>query len=174
MVKTETVILGGGCFWCTEAVFRMFKGIISTTPGYAGGNKSNPTYEQVCSGNTGHAEVLKVEYDADTISLDKILEIFFSMHDPTSADRQGADVGSQYRSMILYESEKQKYLIQKFVKIEQKKFSRSIITEVKKLSAFYPAEDHHKDYYAKNPLQPYCLLVIAPKVRKIRKEFCIK
>lgn len=169
--KTKEIVFGGGCFWCTEAVFSMLKGVARTTPGYAGGAKKNPTYEEVCGGETGHAEVLKVEYDPDAITLKKLLDVFFEMHDPTSMDRQGGDIGLQYRSIILYESTAQKAAIDSYIKSAQKRFSKPIATEVKKLDAFYIAEDYHKRYYDKNPINPYCMLVIRPKVSKIRKEF---
>ena len=149
----------------------MFKGVVKTMPGYAGGHTQNPTYEQVCSGNTGHAEVIKVDYDPDVASLEKLLEIFFAAHDPTSVNRQGADVGSQYRSIILYEDEKDRKAIEAYIKGIAGNFKKPIATEVKKLEAFYPSEDYYKDYYKSNPLQPYCMLVIRPKVAKIKKEF---
>lgn len=169
--KTENIVFGGGCFWCTEAVFKMLKGVIKTMPGYAGGTTKNPTYEQVCDGNTGHAEVLSIDYDPNTVSLHKLLEVFFEMHDPTSLNQQGADYGTQYRSIVLFNSEKQKDEVQKFIKNHQKDFDKPIVTEVKKLDKFYPAEEYHKDYSDKNPLNPYCLLVVRPKVEKIKKEF---
>ncbi len=169
--KNETIVLGGGCFWCTEAVFSRLKGIVKTNPGYAGGTTKNPTYEEVCSNKTGHAEVLQVEYDPKAIPLGKILEIFFSMHDPTSINRQGEDVGSQYRSIILYTSEEQRKTIEESIAEAQTGFEKPIATEVKKLDVFYPSEDYHKDYYKVNPFQPYCMLVIRPKVKKLEKEF---
>ena len=171
MKTTDTIVFGGGCFWCTEAVFKMFKGVIETTPGYAGGTKANPTYEEVCTGTTGHAEVLKVDYDASAVSLDVLLEIFFAMHDPTTPNRQGADVGNQYRSIVLYRSKEQKEAVLDYIKKIQKDFDNPIVTEVKRLDAFYPAEKYHKDYFKRNPLQPYCLIVIGPKVSKIKKKF---
>ncbi len=169
--KTETIVLGGGCFWCTEAVFQMFNGVIKTAPGYAGGNVSNPTYEQVCTGETGHAEVLIVEYDPKIIALDVLLDVFFNMHDPTSLNRQEADVGTQYRSVILYNTPEQKEIITKSIKKAQADFDKPIVTEVKKLDKFYPAEEYHKDYYNKNPIQPYCMFVTRPKVQKIKKMY---
>lgn len=169
--EKETIVLGGGCFWCTEAVISMMKGVIKSTPGYTGGTSKNPTYAQVCGGNTGHAEVLQVEYDPKIVSLEKLLEVFFKTHDPTTVDRQGADVGSQYRSIILYNSDAQKSIITKFIKEEQSNFEKPIVTEIKKLDVFYPAEDYHKNYYKKNPIQPYCMFVIRPKVEKMKKEF---
>ena len=156
---------------CSEAIFKMFDGIVKTTPGYAGGTTPNPTYKQVCSGTTGHAEVIRVEYDPVIAPLEKILDIFFKMHDPTSLNRQDSDVGSQYRSIILYTSNKQKETVDKFIEKIRKNYNKPIVTEVKPLDTFYPSEDYHKDYYKNNPLQPYCILVIRPKVAKIKKEF---
>lgn len=169
--KTEMIVVGGGCFWCSEAIFKMFDGVVKTTPGYAGGTTPNPTYEQVCSGTTGHAEVIKLEYDPTIAPLEKILDIFFKMHDPTSLNKQDADIGSQYRSIILYTSHKQKETIDTFMDKIRKNYNKPIVTEVKPLDTFYPSEDYHKDYYKNNPLQPYCILVIEPKVAKIKKEF---
>ena len=170
----ETIILGAGCFWCTEAVFKMFPGIKSITVGYTGGTTENPTYAQVCYGHTGHIEVAKISYDPAKIKLETILEVFFKMHDPTSKDKQGADSGSQYRSAIFYNNAEQRSVIEKCIKEEQKNHEKKIVTEVRKLEKFYPAEDYHKDYYKLNPLQPYCMLVIRPKVGKIKKEFGLK
>ena len=171
---TESIVLGGGCFWCTEAVFKMFEGVVKTTPGYAGGHTKNPTYDDVCSGETGHAEVLKVDYDPKVAPLEKLLEIFFASHDPTSVNQQGADIGSQYRSIILYSDEGQKRVITDYIKRIAPGFKKPIATEVRKLDAFYESEDYHKDYYKNNPLQPYCMFVIRPKVGKIKKEFGLK
>ena len=170
-MKKETIIFGGGCFWCTEAVFAMIKGVVSTTPGYAGGTTANPTYEQVCEGTTGHAEVLKIEYDSDAVSLEKLLDVFITMHDPTSLNRQGADFGTQYRSIVLYSTEEQKKAVEAFMKRKQKSFDRPIVTEVKKLDKFYVAEDYHKRYYDKNPNLPYCAFVIRPKMEKVKERF---
>jgi peptide-methionine (S)-S-oxide reductase len=169
--KTEFIVFGGGCFWCTEAVFSMLKGVVKTAPGYTGGKTSNPTYEQVCYGDTGHAEVLQIDYDPSVITLDKLLEIFFEMHDPTTLNRQGVDVGTQYRSIILYNSDDQKETIKKFIEKIQKDFDMPIVTKIKKLDRFYVAEDYHKKYYDKNSSNPYCSVVIRPKVEKIMKEF---
>ena len=170
---TKSIVLGGGCFWCTQAVFDMFDGVVKTTPGYAGGTTKNPTYEQVCSGTTGHAEVLEVEYNPEVASLDKLLEVFFASHDPTSVNQQGADVGSQYRSIILYADEKDREAIEAYIKSIAGNFKKPIATQVKKLDSFYPSEDYHKDYYKLNPLQPYCMFVIRPKIAKVKKEFGI-
>ncbi len=172
-MKNKSIVFGGGCFWCTEAVFEMFRGVEKTTPGYAGGNFPDPTYEDVCTGSTGHAEVLKIDYDMDQISLEKLLKVFFSMHDPTSPDHQGADYGSEYRSIILYSDSNDKAIIEKAIKEAQANHDDKIVTEVKKLDNFYVAEDYHKKFFDKNPLQPYCMLVVRPKVSKIKKEFGI-
>src|SRR5208283_3842151 len=137
MSGTESIVFGGGCFWCAEAVFSMFKGIVKTTPGYAGGKTKNPTYKEVCNGDTGHAEILKVDYDPEIAPLTKLLEIFFKMHDPTSVNQQGNDVGAQYRSTILYSTDKQKAEIEDFIKSLQKSYEKPIVTEVKKLDTFY-------------------------------------
>jgi peptide-methionine (S)-S-oxide reductase len=170
-MATETIVFGGGCFWCTEAVFSMIEGVVKTMPGYAGGTTKNPTYEEVCSGDTGHVEVLQVEYDPKIVALDKLLDVFFTMHDPTTIDRQGADVGSQYRSIILYTSDEQKKGAENFIKGIQKNFGKPIVTEVKKLDKFYPAESYHKDYYDKNKINPYCMFVVKPKIDKVKKRF---
>ncbi|MGI0141759.1 MAG: peptide-methionine (S)-S-oxide reductase MsrA [Candidatus Micrarchaeales archaeon] len=170
-MKSETIVFGGGCFWCTEAVFEMLKGVVKTEPGYAGGTTVNPDYESVCEGTTGHAEVLEIEYDPGTVPLDKLLEIFFKMHDPTLLNRQGADVGTQYRSIVLYTNSDQKQTIEKAIKTAQKEYNKPIVTEIKKLEKFYPAEEYHKRYFDKNPFNPYCGIVIGPKIAKIKKEF---
>ncbi|MCL4389037.1 peptide-methionine (S)-S-oxide reductase MsrA [Candidatus Marsarchaeota archaeon] len=149
----------------------MFDGVVKTAPGYSGGTTKNPTYEEVCAGDTGHAEVLRIEYNPEITPLGKILDIFFKMHDPTSLNKQGNDKGAQYRSAIFYTTERQKEEIGKFIKMLQKNTAKPIVTEVKKLKAFYPAEDYHKDYFKKNPANPYCMFVIRPKVNKIKKEF---
>lgn len=167
----ETIYLGGGCFWCTEAVFSEIRGVKKVEPGYSGGDLPNPTYEQVCTGKTGHAEVVKVTFDQELISLEDILEVFFATHDPTSLNRQGNDIGTQYRSIILYTNDKQLSIIEKVKERVQSKLSKKIVTEVAPFKAFYPAEDYHKNYFRKNPNQPYCRFVIAPKVLKVRKHF---
>ncbi len=170
----KTIAFGGGCFWCTEAVFSLFKGVKKATPGYAGGDTKDPTYEDVCTGNTGHAEVLKIEYDPNKIDLKKLLDVFFSMHDPTSLNKQGADVGTQYRSIILYGSDEQKQEIDSFIKGAAGAFSKRIVTEVRKLDDFYPAEDYHQRYFKKNPNAGYCAFIIAPKVRKIKEKYGLR
>ncbi|MGC8479706.1 MAG: peptide-methionine (S)-S-oxide reductase MsrA [Candidatus Micrarchaeia archaeon] len=167
----NSIVLGGGCFWCTEAVFNMLKGIKITIPGYAGGSKPNPTYEEVCSETTGHAEVLYLEYEEEIIDLKTILDVFFEMHDPTSVNKQGADEGEQYRSAIFYTDESQKNIIQMKIKEKEKELRKKIVTQVEKLDEFYPAEDYHRNYYTRNKNQPYCNVVISPKLEKIKKEF---
>lgn len=169
----ERAIFGGGCFWCTEATFQMLKGVLSVTPGYAGGQTLNPTYERISDGSTGHAEVVQIEFDPKIISYTDLLTIFFNVHDPTQLNRQGADVGSQYRSIILYGDEVQKEAAESFIKELEAEgaYEQPIRTEVKKLDTFYPAEDYHKDYFKKNPDAAYCQIVIQPKVEKLEKKF---
>lgn len=170
-VEKDTIVLGGGCFWCAEAVFGLVGGILRVVPGYAGGTTENPTYKLVCEGNTGHAEVVKVDFFPDTLSLDRLLGIFFAMHDPTSLNRQGSDEGTQYRSIILCTSKKQEAAVRRCLKKAQAGYDRPIVTEVKQLAAFYPAEEYHLRYFEKNPHVPYCTFVISPKLAKIKKEF---
>ncbi len=171
MEKIKTIVLGGGCFWCTEAVFKRIKGVVKTTPGYAGGSTANPTYEEVCSHETGHAEVLKVEYDDSVMPIDELLEIFFAMHDPTSLNKQGNDEGNQYRSIILCSDDEQMRRVMHFIDEHRKEYEKEIVTEVKMLNKFYPAEAYHNDYFARNPIQPYCIFVIRPKIKKIMEKF---
>lgn len=170
--KIETVAFGGGCFWCTEAVFKMLKGVKSVEPGYTGGNKIDPTYMDVCSGTSGHAEVSKVEYGPSEIDFKDLLTVFFSSHDPTSLNRQGPDVGTQYRSVVFYTTEEQKKEIEKMIKkIDNSAKGDKVVTEVVPLDKFYPAEDYHKNYYNKNHGQAYCRIVINPKVEHVRQQF---
>lgn len=171
MSNSETIILGGGCFWCLDASFSEIKGVRSIVAGYAGGELTDPNYEKVCSGETGHAEVVKIEFDPEVISLADILHIFFAMHDPTTRDRQGNDVGSQYRSIILYENDHQLDVIKAVIRNIQGSYDRPIVTELKPLEKFYPAEEYHQKYFAKNPEQAYCRLVIRPKLASLRKKF---
>ncbi len=167
---TETATLGGGCFWCTEALFQMLPGVKSVASGYAGGTKPNPTYQDVCSGRTGHAEVIQIEFDPKAVSYEKILSTFWDAHDPTTLNQQGADHGTQYRSIILYNSEAQKGAAEKSKAEAQKLFDKPIVTEIAPLKAFYKAEGYHQDYYRSNPNQPYCRVVIQPKVEKFEKK----
>ena len=171
--QTKTIVLGGGCFWCTEAVFKMLKGVISVTSGYAGGSKANPTYDQISGGGTGHAEVFHLEYDPTMISLDDLLSVFFATHDPTTLNRQGNDVGEQYRSVILYQDDEQKIVAEKFIADLNASSSegKPIVTELKPLDVFYPAESYHQDYYARNKEAGYCQVVINPKLEKAKKQF---
>jgi peptide-methionine (S)-S-oxide reductase len=170
-MATEQATLGGGCFWCLEAVYDEVQGIEKVVSGYAGGHVPNPTYEQVCGKRTGHAEVVQLTYDPGVISYRELLEIFFTIHDPTTPNRQGADVGPQYRSIILYHDEEQKRLAEEVVAEAQEGWNDPIVTELAPLETFYPAEDYHQDYYRKNPYQGYCMVVIRPKLNKFRKTF---
>jgi peptide-methionine (S)-S-oxide reductase len=166
----EVATLGGGCFWCTEAVFQMLPGVKSVTSGYAGGTKENPTYREVCTGATGHAEVIQIQYDPKVVSYEKLLHTFWEAHDPTTLNRQGPDSGTQYRSIILYSSEAQRVAAEKSKAEAQKHFRQPIVTEIVPLRKFYPAEDYHQDYYREHPDQPYCRFVIQPKVEKFEKK----
>jgi peptide-methionine (S)-S-oxide reductase len=167
---TETATLGGGCFWCTEAIFQMLPGVKSVTSGYAGGTKANPTYKEVCSGQTGHAEVIQIEFDPQKVSYEKLLQTFWEAHDPTTLNQQGNDTGTQYRSIILYANDTQRVAAEKSKAEAQKRFSRTIVTEVVPLTRFYKAEGYHQDYFRNNSNQPYCRLVIQPKVDKFEKK----
>ena len=168
----EVITLGGGCFWCTEAVFEQLKGVEKVESGYSGGAVPNPTYEQVCSGDTGHAEVSQITFDPKVISLKDILEVFFTVHDPTTLNQQGNDVGTQYRSAIFYHNDEQKKIAEETIKElnNQHIWDKPIVTEVTQLDKFYMAEDYHQEYFANNPNQPYCMAVVAPKVTKFRKH----
>jgi peptide-methionine (S)-S-oxide reductase len=169
----KTAVLGGGCFWCTEAVFSRLNGVLKVTPGYAGGSIDNPTYQQVCGRTTGHAEVIKIDYDPAVISYTDLLDVFFHVHDPTTLNRQGNDSGEQYRSIILYTDEEQKSLAERFMSElnTSAEFQRPVVTEMKQLTAFYQAEDYHQGYYENNSRQPYCRLIISPKLDKFRQKF---
>jgi len=168
--QLERATLGGGCFWCLEAVFELVPGVRVVTSGYAGGHTENPTYKQVCTGTTGHAEVVQIEYDPARVSFERLLEIFWQCHDPTTLNRQGNDVGPQYRSIILYHNPAQKTAAEKSRATAAAQFTRPIVTEIVPLTRFYPAEAYHQDYFRRNPDQAYCQAVIAPKVRKFQKE----
>lgn len=172
-MSKQTAVFGGGCFWCTEAVFKMLKGVYSVTPGYSGGSKINPTYDEVSSGTTGHAECTKIEFDFDIVSYRDLLTVFFGSHDPTTLNRQGADVGTQYRSVIFYTTLEQKEIAESFIKEinDSNTDGRKIVTEVEPLREFYEAEDYHKDYYERNKNAPYCEVVINPKLEKVMKNF---
>ena len=172
-IDREIATLGGGCFWCMEAVFNELQGIEKVESGYSGGTVENPTYEQVCTEKTGHAEVIQIIFDPKVISYKDILQIFFSMHDPTTLNRQGADMGTQYRSVIFYHNNSQKEIAKQVIDdIENSKiFNVSIVTQLEPFKEFFRAEDYHRDYYKKNSNQPYCKLVITPKLSKIRKKY---
>lgn len=166
-MTTKKATLGGGCFWCVEAVYERLPGILSVTSGYAGGQTENPGYEEVCSGRTGHAEVVQIEYDPEKISYEKIIDLFWDAHDPTTLNRQGADEGTQYRSIILTQNEEEARLARESKERAQAGFKSPIVTEIVPLEKFYPAEDHHQDFYRSNPLHPYNMAVIRPKLQKL-------
>jgi len=170
--KSEVAVFGGGCFWCTEAVFDELRGVISVMPGYAGGSVKNPGYEQVCIGLTGHAEVIRIEFDPGQITYRDLLTVFFATHDPTTLNRQGNDVGTQYRSIILYASDEQKREAEKFIKElnDSLSYGKPVVTEVKPLGEFHEAEGYHRKYYENNPYQPYCQVIISPKLDKLHKQ----
>ena len=172
-MQYEVATLGAGCFWCSEAIFQRLEGVVKVESGYSGGTVKNPTYEQVCTGRTGHAEVIQVTFDPKVISFKEILDIFWKTHDPTTLNRQGNDRGTQYRSAIFYHSDEQKKIAEEYKKeIEAAKvWDDPIVTEITKFDAFYKAENYHQDYYNQNSSQPYCMVVINPKLRKFQKEF---
>lgn len=168
MNQYEKATLGGGCFWCTEAVFQTLPGVVSVISGYSGGSKVNPTYEEICTGKTGHAEVVEITFDPAKISYEKLLDVFWKAHDPTTLNRQGADVGTQYRSGIFYHNQKQKISAEKSKLEAQRQFDDTIVTEIKPLVHFYPAEEYHQNYFEKNPDAAYCKFVIRPKLEKLK------
>lgn len=169
----QIATFAGGCFWCTEAIFKRLKGVSRVVPGYSGGTTENPTYAQLHEQETGHAESIQVTFDPTIISYDKLLDVFFGTHDPTTLNRQGADQGTEYRSVIFYHDEKQKEeaLAKKKQLEDKKKFADPIVTEIIPYTKFYPAEESHQDYYARNPNAPYCMVVIDPKIQKLKKHF---
>lgn len=171
-MRQETTTLAGGCFWCLEAVYDDLKGIISVDSGYMGGPGANPSYEQVCTGRTGHAEVVQIVYDADVVTFQDLLDVFFTIHDPTTLNRQGADIGTQYRSAVYYHTPEQKAVAEATIAAldEAKVWNNRIVTEVTALQPFYRAEDYHQEYFVKHPNQGYCQAIIAPKVAKFRKQ----
>lgn len=170
----EKILLGGGCFWCIEAAYRRVEGVVSAVSGYAGGARKNPSYEQICSGATGHAEVVEVSFDTDIISCEEILEIFFTIHNPTTLNAQGADVGTQYRSVIFYYNDEQKECAKKVAASVKDNFRDPIVTELSEAPEFYPAEAYHQNYYDLNSSQGYCQVVIAPKIAKLESKFSQK
>lgn len=169
----EKATFAGGCFWCTEAIFKRLKGVISVVPGYTGGSKKNPTYDEVSSGKTGHTEAINITFDPDTIPYQKLLDIFWHTHNPTTRNKQGADIGTQYRSMIFYHNEEQKKLAEESKEELEKSgtYTDPIVTEIQPFQAFYDAERYHKDYYDNNSSAPYCTFVIDPKIQKLLKEY---
>ncbi len=167
-MKTEKATLGGGCFWCVEAAYETLPGVVAVTSGYAGGETPDPTYEQICTGKTGHAEVVQIEYDPAKISFERIIDLFWEAHDPTTLNRQGADTGTQYRSIILTSDEAQKKIAEESKSRAQAKFKSPIVTEIVPLEKFYPAEDYHQDFYRENPMHPYNLAVTRPKLKKFQ------
>jgi peptide-methionine (S)-S-oxide reductase len=171
MSELQTATVAGGCFWCTEAVFKQIQGVESVTSGYAGGHVEEPSYEAVCSGDTGHAECVQVEYDPDVIGYEDVLTVFFATHNPTTKDRQGPDVGSQYRSAVFYHDEAQREAVEATVDDLEEQYSDPIVTEVEPLETFYPAKEYHQDYYERNPDQGYCAVNIDPKLEKLNEQF---
>ena len=164
---TDSIVLGGGCFWCVEALYETLDGVTAVQSGYAGGTVPEPTYEAVCSGKTGHAEVVRIDFNPETISLRELIDFFWEAHDPTTLNRQGADVGTQYRSIILYRNEEQKSVAKASMEAARERFSQPIVTQLEALETFYPAEAYHQDYFENNPNAPYCRYVIAPKLKKL-------
>jgi len=173
MSEIDMATFGGGCFWCTEAVFSELEGVVKVEPGYSGGKVANPNYEQVCTDETGHAEVAQISFDPKVITYRELLEVFFSTHDPTTLNRQGADQGTQYRSVIFYHNEAQKNSAEEIIRelTDEKAFKDPIVTEVTPLRVFYPAEDYHREYYRRNPTKGYCQVVMAPKLSKFRAQY---
>ena len=173
-MATEIATLGGGCFWCTEAVFQQLKGVLAVESGYTGGNVLNPTYEQICQGDTGHAEVVRLTFDPAIISFREILEVFFTIHDPTTPNRQGNDVGTQYRSVIYYHSPEQQDTALHVISEMANVWDAPIVTELSAAETFYKAEDYHQNFFRQNPMQGYCAFIVAPKVSKFRQTFADK
>lgn len=171
--ETKLATFGGGCFWCTEAVFLKLRGVNKVVSGYTGGTKPNPTYKDICTGLTGHAEVIQIEFDPAQITFEQLLDVFFNTHDPTTKNRQGADVGTQYRSSVFFHDEEQKEITKKVIAELDKSgdFENPIVTTIEEMKKFYPAEDYHQDYFAQNPDNPYCQAVVGPKVSKFQKRY---
>lgn len=176
MKNIETITLGGGCFWCIEAVFDDLQGVEDVVSGYMGGHSANPSYEDICTGKTGHAEVIQVKFDPSVISLRDILEVFLAVHDPTTRDRQGNDIGTQYRSVVFYHASEQKQVVEQVIQSVGggKVWDAPVVTEIAAATTFYPAEEYHQEYFKRNPHQGYCMAVVSPKVSKFRKNFAAK
>lgn len=174
--KLEEVVLAGGCFWCTEAIFKRVEGVVEVIPGYTGGHIKNPAYREVCTGRTGHAEGVMIRFQPDRVGFEELLELFFATHDPTTLNRQGNDVGTQYRSGIFYSTQKQEELAREYIRLleHDRVFNDPVVTEISPLESFYPAEENHKDYYDRNKDQPYCTFIIEPKIKKLQKHFSEK
>jgi peptide-methionine (S)-S-oxide reductase len=170
-MKTEIATLGGGCFWCLEAVYKRIDGVEKVVSGYSGGESQNPTYKEVCSGMSGHAEVVQITYDADRVGFNDLLDVFWVIHDPTSLNKQGADMGTQYRSVIYYHDDTQKETAQKAIDDLNGRLDHPVVTELSPLELFYPAEDYHQDYFDTNPHEGYCMVVIDPKIEKFKEKF---
>ncbi|MXR50376.1 peptide-methionine (S)-S-oxide reductase MsrA [Halovenus sp. WSH3] len=168
---SEKATFGGGCFWCVEAAFKELEGVSAAVSGYAGGHTEDPSYREVCSGNTGHAEVVQVEYDPEVIAYDELLEVFFAVHDPTQLNRQGPDVGTQYRSIVLYHGEDQREQAEAYIEALDEEYDDDVVTELERLDTFYRAEEKHQDYFEKNPNDAYCQMHAQPKVEKVREKF---
>ncbi|QJD98457.1 peptide-methionine (S)-S-oxide reductase MsrA [Mucilaginibacter robiniae] len=175
-MNIQKATFGGGCFWCTEAIFQTIHGVQSVVSGYTGGQTENPTYMEVCNGDTGHAEVIEIEYDADQVSFDDLLLVFFKTHNPTTLNQQGNDVGTQYRSAVFYHNEEQKQQAEAMIKrlTDEQVFDKPIVTQIVPAEEFYKAEDYHQNYFVDNPMKPYCAFVIQPKMNKFAKEFTEK
>jgi peptide-methionine (S)-S-oxide reductase len=173
MAMTSELVVGAGCFWCSEAAYGLIRGVVSIIPGYAGGTTPNPSYEQVCTGATGHAEVVRLEYDPGQVPIEDLLDVFLMIHDPTSLNRQGNDVGTQYRSILLYSNEEDRPRIEAYLAKAQQNYRRPIVTEVKKLEVFYPAEEYHRNYFKLHPKEAYCQVVIAPKIKKVIRQVSV-
>ncbi|WP_411966280.1 peptide-methionine (S)-S-oxide reductase MsrA [Haloferax sp. YSMS24] len=171
MEATQTATFGGGCFWCIEAAFKELDGIAAVTSGYAAGDVADPTYEQVCSGNTGHAEVVQVEFDPHVVAYEDLLDVFFAIHDPTQLNRQGPDVGTQYRSIVLYHDDDQRRLAEAYIEAVDESYDDDVVTELEPIGTFYEAEPYHQDYFEKNPNDAYCQFHASPKVEKVREKF---
>ncbi len=173
---TQTAVLGGGCFWCVEAAFGQLQGVERVVSGYMGGHVQDPSYEKVCTGKTGHAEVAEITFDPAVITYEDLLHVFFTVHDPTTLNRQGNDVGTQYRSVIFYSDEEQHKTAQKVIDelTKERAFKDPIVTALEKVSTFYPAESYHQDYFKNHPYQPYCMFTVSPKVKKIREKFATR
>jgi peptide-methionine (S)-S-oxide reductase len=176
IMTIQKITLGNGCFWCTEAIFQSLKGVTAVSSGYTGGRTKNPTYMEICNGDSGHAEAIEVEFDADTLTVDDLLLVFFKTHNPTTLNRQGNDVGTQYRSVIFYHNDEQKQHAEAMIKhlTDERVFDKPIVTRVEPAGDFYKAEDYHQNYYLANPMKPYCAFVIQPKLNKFAKEFTDK